>query len=412
MAQTKYRKDPTGKFGGKQVTHKADTAPLYPGKLEVKQIIQGSQSGDCYLLSAINSILALPGGENFIRQRMVEKDGEVHVLLFDDSYKPHWIAIDKSLPTSPGVLSSGATWVRYLEKAYTAFHSGDYNQTLKSGKTTQALQTFLGRSTDSLSLPYQSKSTLADLYTKSIAGCSGQDVYTLIFLLRPMTNPATMQNIVKHVFNDNSALLADWWAWVKPNKKDWEKLLKTHPLTIEAFQAHLNKMQQKNPETCPKEAIQAVVTWMNTNKILPSRKSYGYEEEHLFSELKNAMEHDQPVVADPKNMPSKGIIPEHSYAIVGIRENPVTGKKFIVLRNPFPEDRSLISHFFLSGGRHTSETIDPKTGESKLKFSTTKNSTFEMELRDFTESFAYVDKGRSLEDVEFTPEQNETPTPN
>ncbi|KTD43125.1 C2 family cysteine protease [Legionella parisiensis] len=410
MAQTKHIKDPTGKFGGKQVTHKTDTTPLFPDKLEVRQIVQGGQSGDCYLLSAINSILALPGGENFIRQRMVEKDGEIHVLLFDNSYKPHWIAIDKSLPTLSGVLSSGATWVRYLEKAYTAFHTGDYNQTLKSGKSTQALQTFIGRPPDSLPLPYQSRNTLANLYTKSIAGCSGQDIYTLIFLLRP-TNPATMQNMVKHVFNGEGALLADWWAWVKPHKKDWEKLLKSHPLTIEAFETHLNKMEQSNPETCPKEAMRAVVAWMNTNKILPSRKSYGYEEELLFSELKNAIENDQPVVADPKNTPSKGIIPEHTYAIVGVRENPETGKKFVVLRNPFSENRSLISHFFLSGGRHTSEHIDPKTGESKLKFSTTKSSTFEMELRDFTESFAYVDKGTSLRNADFIPEQNETPTP-
>ncbi|MCE0721764.1 hypothetical protein [Legionella resiliens] len=41
---------------------------------------------------------------------------------------------------------------------------------------------------------------------------------------------------------------------------------------------------------------------------------------------------------------------------------------------------------------------------------TTKSSTFEMELRDFTESFAYVDKETSLRNADFIPEQNETPT--
>ncbi|KTD82572.1 C2 family cysteine protease [Legionella waltersii] len=410
MAKSKHLKDPVGKYSGKPVVHKRDTTPLYPDKLTSSQISQGGRTGDCFLLSTINSVLALPEGEKFIRKHMVEKDDKIHVLFYDDYRKPQWITIDKTLPTSSGLLSSGPTWVRYLEKAYTAFKTGDYNKALEGGKSSKALETFIGGSSESLSLPYQSQNKLKDLYKKNICGCSGTDVYALIFLLRPFDKSASKDNMVKHIFKGNEQLLSAWWTWVKQNKSGWEQLLNTHPLTIEKFEAHIHKMEKKHAATCPKEAIQAVVGWLNTNKILPSRNSYSDDEERLFSEMKTAIVNQEPLVTDPKPNPPSGIIMEHSYAIVGVRENPETHRKFVVLRNPYPENRSWFSHLFLSGGRHSTEKIDPKTGQSKLSISSTKSSTFEMELRDFTQAFAYVDKGGSLEKAPFVHEQDESIT--
>lgn len=170
MAQSKCCPDPTGK--GKKVVHRKDPTPLFPDRLEVNQVIQGT--GNCFLLSAINAILALEGGEDLIRRHMVEKDDKVHVLLYDGYYKPLWVVIDKSLPTSSGFVSSGANWVKYLEKAYTALHSGDYSDSLSHGKTSHALQTFLGRPSSSLGFPYQSHTKLADLYKKVLLGVMGK----------------------------------------------------------------------------------------------------------------------------------------------------------------------------------------------------------------------------------------------
>lgn len=392
MTQSKYCPDPTGK--GKKVVHRKDPTPLFPSRLEVNQVIQGT--GNCFLLSAINSILALEGGEDLIRRHMVEKDDKVHVLLYDDNYKPQWIVIDKSLPTS-GFVSNGANWVKYLEKAYTAFHSGDYTESLSHGKTSHALQTFLGRPSSNLGFPYQSHTKLADLYKKSIAGGNGKDIYTLIFLLRP--TPGMKQNLIEHVFDGDEASLNDWWKWVKSHKKDWEKLLTHNPLTMEKFLAHWDKMQFNQKEQCPKEAIQKIMDWIQRNKILPSEANYSYEEERLFDEIKDAIQSKQPLTTDSKDSPSRGIVPGHSYAIIGVRENPETNKKFVVLRNPFPEERSFFSHFLLSGGRHATEKIDPKTGETRLSINTTKSSTFVMELRDFTQTFQYLDKGNALNEV-------------
>ncbi len=410
MSKAKHLQDPVGKYSGKTVVHKRDTTPLYPDKLKPSQISQGGRTGDCFLLSTINSVLALPGGEDFIRQHMFEKDDKIHVLFYDDYRKPQWIVIDKSLPTSSGLLSSGATWVRYLEKAYTAFLTGNYNKTLEGGKSSKALETLVGGASVNLSLPYQSQKKLKDLYKNNIGGCSGTDIYALIFLLRPFDKSASKDNMVKHIFNGNKQLLEDWWLWVNQNKKGWEQLFTSHPLTIEAFEAYLDKMQASTSGMRPIDAIQAVKTWLNANHILPTKKSYSYDEERLFSEIQDAIDNQNPLVTDPKENPPGGIIIEHSYAIVGVRENPETHRKFVVLRNPYPENRSWLSHLFLSGGRHATEKVDHKTGQSKLSISSTKSSTFEMELRDFTTAFAYVDKGGALKSAPFVPEQEESLT--
>lgn len=213
------------------------------------------------------------------------------------------------------------------------------------------------------------------------------------------------QILIDHVFDGDETSLNNWWMWVKTHKKDWEKLLTHNPLTMEKFLAHWDKMQFNQKEQCPKEAIQKIISWVQRNKILPSENNYSYEEERLFDDIKNAIQSQEPLTTDSKASPSRGITPGHSYAIIGIRENPETNKKFVVLRNPFPEARSFFSHFLLAGGRHTTEKIDPKTGEMRLSINTTKSSTFEMELRDFTQTFQYLDKGNDLSKV-LEPEDN------
>ncbi|WP_019218299.1 hypothetical protein [Legionella tunisiensis] len=52
---------------------------FYPKELSITHVAQGVRSGDCDFLSVINAILALPDGESYIRNLLIEKDGVVYV---------------------------------------------------------------------------------------------------------------------------------------------------------------------------------------------------------------------------------------------------------------------------------------------------------------------------------------------
>jgi hypothetical protein len=127
LQKIKVSPNPTGKYLFFTVRHEKIFNPLYPGQLSVSQIAQGDRSGDCYYLSVINAIIALSKGEHYIRDMMIEQQNKVYVRFFKND-KTQWIAVEKSLPTSWGILSSGEIWVRFLEKAYVAFMGGDYNK--------------------------------------------------------------------------------------------------------------------------------------------------------------------------------------------------------------------------------------------------------------------------------------------
>ncbi|KTD61585.1 C2 family cysteine protease [Legionella spiritensis] len=408
------QKNPTGSYLGFTVHHQKYNASLFPEKLLIQQVAQGGRSGDCYLLSVINAILAQPEGEAFIRRHMIEKDGKIHVLLFHQD-EPQWVVLDKALPTSWGILSSGAAWVRFLEKAYVAFKTGNYNKTLKSGDSREALKTLLGGSSDYIATSAQSRSPLHSLYKKSIDGCSGTDIYALVFLLRPNDRKASVGNMVEHIFKGDKQLLQQWWAWVAKDRQGWEKLLSANPVLLEeTFVNHLKKKEESGqPSDYPHEAAAAVCDWLREQAILPSAKRYSNDELELFSNLQEAFQNQQPIVASPKETPPSGITIQHTYAITGFRESEVTHRKFVVLRNPHHENRSWLSHLFLSGGRQASEIVDPLTGQVKFTISATKNATFEMELRDFSHAFAHIDAGTALDKVKFVQEmdEEESPTP-
>lgn len=402
------RANPTGRYFFFAVDHEKTGAQLYPEKLSVTQVAQGGYSGDCYFLSVINAIIALPSGEQYIREAMIEQNEKIYVRYFKDD-NPQWQVIEKSLPTTNGILSEGECWVRFLEKAYVAFRGGNYNKTLASGDSRMALKAFLGGNTESIPLSQQSRFTPFELYKKIIFGCNGQDIYSFIFLLRPHDKSATTQKLVQYIFANNNELLETWWQWVKQHQKGFIALLKANTfLTKTMFLTYLYHLARssKNP---PLPAIQAVEQWLNTYAILPDENHYSADEVELFTVLKKAYESQRPIICIPKEEPPEGIIMKHAYALIGIVESEWSHRKFLILRNPHHENRNWFSHLFLYGGRHAEEKHNTKNGKTQLVISPVHHSTFTMELRDFSHAFAYIDCGRSLTDKELLKQLEENP---
>ncbi|KTC97860.1 C2 family cysteine protease [Legionella erythra] len=386
--------NPVGELGCFAITHTPYEGALFPDTLKLSDIEQGGRTGDCYFLSVLCAILALPDGEKLIRQQMIEKDGQIHVLFFRHE-QPEWVVIEKSLPKSTGLLSSGPVWVRFLEKAYVVLNGGNYN-VLSSGDCRKVLRAFLGDTAMAIATSLQSRKPLAELYQSAIEGCSGKDVYALIFLLRPYDAKTSIDNINEHVFNGNKTQLKAWLDWIARNRDKWQQLLNKQPILYEETLIDFLEKEKRTSDNPPVEAINAVKTWLVNRRILPCKAHYSQDELGLYDELKQALENQNPVVASPGSNPPSGIIMEHTYAVLSVRESQLSHRKFVTLRNPYAENRSWLFKLFLAGGRQAREWQDPKTGTIELRIDKTQQSTFEMELHDFAHAFLHIDKGQSL----------------
>lgn len=390
--------NPRGSYGFFAVKHVPQKEVFYPKELSITHVAQGVRSGDCDFLSVINAILALPDGESYIRNLLIEKEGMVYVHFFKND-KPQWIAVEKSLPTSWGVLSSGALWVRFLEKAFVAFKGGNYNEVLNQTDSRTVLRTMLGGFETSIALPVQARAPLATLYQKPNHGCSGKDIHSLMFLLRPQDKLATKANLVKHVFGGDEDFLNIWWEMIARDLPNWEKLLASKPVIFEEDMiAYIEERQEFYNKPATATAANAVIEWIKKHKILPSENHYSHDELVLYEDLIRAYVEQRPVVADAKQMPPVGITPEHTYAVMGFRESEVSHRKFVILRNPHHENLPWFLRYFFSGGRQSYEMKDQE-GDVKLTIKSTHSSTFEMELHDFTQAFGYIDSGRSLKEI-------------
>lgn len=376
------------------ITHTPYEGSLYPEKLKLSDVAQGGRTGDCYFLSVLNAILALPHGEEWIRQRMIERDGQIHVLFFRNE-KPEWVVIEKSLPHSPGLLSSGPAWVRFWEKAYVAFNGGNY-KVLSSGDSRQVLRALLGDTSMAIATTVQSRKPLAELYQSSIDGCSGCDIYTLMFLLRPYDAQTSVGNVVNQVFHKDKTLLKAWWAWVARNQDKWRQLLAKESILYHETLLDFIEKEKRRSIDSPMEAISAVESWLADWCILPRKMGYSQDELRLYDELKQALDNESPVVASPGANPPCGIIIEHTYSVVGVRESELSHRKFVILRNPYAENRSWFFKLFAAGGRAAREWKNSETGTVEFRISSTEHCTFEMELHDFSHAFLYIDKGLSL----------------
>ncbi|WP_019218298.1 C2 family cysteine protease [Legionella tunisiensis] len=257
----------------------------------------------------------------------------------------------------------------------------------------------LGGFETSIALPVQARTPLSTLYQKTTHGCSGKDIHTLMLLLRPQDKMATKANVVKHVFSGDEDFLNIWWEMVIRERSSLEKFLASKPVIFEEDMiAFIEQRQELYNKPATATASNTVIEWIKKSKILPSETHYSQDELALYEDLIRAYDEQRPVVADARQIPSAGITAEHTYAIMGVRESEISHRKFVILRNPHHENIPWFLRYFFSGGRQSYEVID-KEGNVNLMIKSTNSSTFEMELHDFAQSFAYIDCGRSLKEV-------------
>jgi hypothetical protein len=102
---------------------------LFPHPPMPSDVIQGA-IGDCYLISALNSILNCPGGPEAIEKCFLDRSsgglsGDVVMRLYDNHNVPNYFALSKSVVTGLG--AQHTIWVKLFEKGYAAlFLGGSY----------------------------------------------------------------------------------------------------------------------------------------------------------------------------------------------------------------------------------------------------------------------------------------------
>jgi len=110
--------DPRSKAGHGDYQTQEDPAwsPLFAGKPTIDDVKQGGL-GDCYLLSAITSVVHT-NPDHFYNNMRDNLDGTVTVKLYRRANEPVNYTLKKSIVGN--TYAQGALWVRLLEKAYAA----------------------------------------------------------------------------------------------------------------------------------------------------------------------------------------------------------------------------------------------------------------------------------------------------
>lgn len=326
--------------------------PLFPhGEPRIEDIEQGD-IGDCSFLAAITSILN--ADPEIIKNSLRDNnDGTVTVTFFKKS-KPIKITVTKTIPKYSGILyrifswlpffntyvfSQGCLWVEMLRKAYVVFKSNydtddeftklnfknDYKN-IDGGSLRSAIKLFTGKepiceniNKDDRQLPNEAR----DIWTY---GRISDDIK----LKKHMRDESG-----KYIYNERQINLHN----------SLKKELENHNPLVCCFNLFANDGRQKRQKL--REPIK---------KLL--RLIFRFEFEST----------------------NKGLVENHAYSILGIREDISDGSHWIILRNP-----------------HAWYVRKYKFNSSKNKYSAYKaffgdkeNGTFEMELGDFYRHVAFI----------------------
>ena len=383
--------NPSGVSFFRKIKHQQVHQPLFTKTPAISDISQGGNTGDCFLLASILAILALPNGDESIRSMMQDNDTHVIVRLFDDYQKPHHLRIEKSVPSSLGVLNKGALWVKMLEKAYAVFHQNDY-RALSEGLPEFAIKSLTGAvNHHSLNgycnLPFQSRNKLISL-THHVDG-NGIFLFNEVMRLDNATPEKIQNRILREIFNNRSSDYDLWQQWIKRKQHQWKELLKhTHPVLI----SHIKSFMLEYEDSHHYSATQIVMNWVINQHILsgePLSGEYNIEELALFDNMQNRFINQHPMTISTSSDCKNGLLPHHTYAVVGIENNPVTYKKYIHVCNPIQPNQHAISKLFIPGGR---KSVDiQKDNRWTTQIQPSKEPLVRMELSDFCSSFAYID---------------------
>jgi hypothetical protein len=310
----------------------------------------------------------------------------VVVRVFDDAGHPHFIAIEKSVPSNT-VLSTGELWPKMLEKAYTVWNL-KHQQTISSAQSETIINLFTGANRHDLNEgpPLQTRQKLHELnnYTNTL----GIILFHALMTLNKNSNKQIKEDILKKIFLNQAELLINWEKWLNQKSDSWQLFWSnTHPINSDHIQRFF--LEHAIPET--QNAFSHVTAWLNNEKILPGPKlsgKYSYEELNFFKIIKEQLLHNSPTVVETGDSPQTGLVPNHTYAVIGYENDKKSNRKFVFVCNPYSEDRNMISKMFIPGGRKSK--IIPKNHEGtswKIEVTSTKRSVACKELSDFTTSF-------------------------
>jgi Calpain family cysteine protease len=312
---------------------------LFPQAPSSADLTQGSL-GDCYLISALNSIVNCPGGPEAIEGCFLDRSsggasGEVVMRLFDNNCVPKYFAISKSVVTGVGARST--IWVKLFEKGYAALFLGGSYSALETaagaadGRGSDVLRAVLGAKADVLI-------------------CSKNDsIFEKLIAPGPPNNKKLVRDVV---FGQDDELVNKWWVWMAARFDAWSKIIgKSTCYRLEDWKAFIDGPGSDMPD----ELWNAVRAWMNSASPLPGRRGtgqYSAGQLHLYGTIKGALTAKKPVTAGTHQSVARtakiigqglagegkaisGLVGSHTYAILDAKEED--DLLWVKLENPWKE---------------------------------------------------------------------------
>lgn len=368
-----------------------EKSPLFPEAPNKNHIKQGGL-GDCYLMSAITSLVAKD--PNAIVDMMLDKGDSVTVRLFRVTVHPttkvktfaaNYFNIEKSVVVNPDgtdALAHDHLWVQILEKAYAAggFKGASYDvaatldyKNIDSGWMAIAFEVLTGKPAERLQFHVDNPKEFAPMGIPSTErGKQDNDRSKLnqkglpwgtaeMHLLSSMQLTKSFAH--NDIFNKSSVLSMHWKLFVEKGSItqlfDREFSAKySGQVTIEdfelLFQGKMKDADGKDigglPVLFPKAAT-AVIDWLKANKIYAGKRGsgvYSALQLDLFKSVKEALEGGKLVNVSSKSAvgrtvdglghsggekKSQGLAADHAYTVLATRE--VDPLKEIELRNPW-----------------------------------------------------------------------------
>jgi hypothetical protein len=364
------------------IPHKRSDQPLFPHAPTQADIVQGNL-GDCFLLSALVSILDSPNGPTTIEKSMLDLGREVIVRLYDQNLVPRYISVSKDVVVGMGadILGVGANvlWVKLFEKAYAAlFKNNSYVALDEGGTGTDALSAILG----------------AEAERRPLRGHSFS--FTELMFISKESPKKMIERVTREVFGGREDLTAAWMDWYTQEKYELWRGNERSEQGRYVRRARLRSFIEDNG--APAE----VVDWINKNKqMLPGFRGsglYSAAQLEIFDTIAVALARGRPVTVASKieiaakgkiighgqageGKAKSGLVGKHVYSVLNTRKDE--GLRWVQLHNPWNKwgvryERGFYEKGLKKGRRYLRPVADPGAG------------TFWLELDDLTKRFKEV----------------------
>lgn len=384
------------------------TGPIFPHD-PVPDDIQQGQLGDCYMLTAVISVLAQPGGPAAVAGMMKEQGGRVVVRLYDKSNKPHYCSIEKSIRRNAEKHNGGALWATFLEKAYAAASFVEENKK-PDGKPKGKVQVGYaklnrGHSSDVYQVLFGEDARKLGIGQDSFGGGSGDNyVFGRLWHWNPgeKLTDGERASFTQKIFGGDAELFNRFILWRTHHVvQQWDTLIDAHGdikdkkgQTLRRRTMRIEDLRQFLTSNGLEDRVAAVlVSFCEAKRLLPSKRGggvYTQQQLDLYNRIQTALAARKPVsLGTTKQMAAKatgkgksageeiakGLAGGHAYAVMSVRdETAAPYRKWLRIRNPWGET----GRAYIAGNGNTLKAVETKEGE------------FDLELSDLTKRFNNV----------------------